>query len=122
MVVRESIKTLCLGFPWWYHGEDFVFQSRGREFDPWSGARIPQAKKTPRHKTEKQYCNKFNEDLKIDHNEKILKKKTRNYLPEEAGKERLTSCGMGFSGWNNKRAGMGELCFCGSEIQKLVEE
>ena len=52
----------------------------------------------------------------MDHTEKILKKKTRNYLPEEAGKEKLTSCGMGFPGWNNRRAGMEELYFCGSEI------
>ena len=44
---------------------------------PGQGARIPQAKKTPRHKTEKQYCNKFNEDLKIDHSEKNLKKENQ---------------------------------------------
>ena len=119
-MVRESIKTLCLGFPWWYHGEDFVFQCRGHKFDPWSGSLDPTSQKkkqkNPSHKTEKQYCNKFNKDLKMDHTEKILKKKTRNYLPEEAGKEKLTSCGMGFPGWNNRRAGMEELYFCGSEI------
>ena len=95
------------------------FNAGGTSSIPGRGAWIPQAKKkkkNPSHKTEKQYCNKFNKDLKMDHTEKILKKKTRNYLPEEAGKEKLTSCGMGFPGWNNRRAGMEELYFCGSEI------
>ena len=52
----------------------------------------------------------------MDHTEKILTKKTRHYMPEEAGKEKLTSCGRGFPGWNNRKAGMEELYFCGSEI------
>ena len=97
------------------------FNAGGTSSTPGRGAWIPQAKKkkkktTPSHKTEKQYCNKFNKDLKMDHTEKILTKKTRHYLPEEAGKEKLTSCGRGFPGWNNRRAGVEELYFCGSEI------
>ena len=53
------------------------FNAGGVSSIPGQGARIPQAEKTPRHKTEKQYCTKFNEHLKIDHNEKNLKKENQ---------------------------------------------
>ena len=41
------------------------------------GSHKPKKKNTPRHKTEKQYCNKFNKDLKMDHIEKNLKKENQ---------------------------------------------
>ena len=79
-MVRESIKTLCLGFPWLgIMVKTLSFNAGGTSSIPGRGAWIPQAKKknTPRHKTEKQYCNKFNKDLKMDHIEKNLKKENQ---------------------------------------------
>ena len=63
LLLQEHIR----GFPWWF----IAFQCRGCRFNPWLGSQDPtclaakKKKKKPKQNIkQKQYCNKFNKDLK----------------------------------------------------------
>ena len=58
---------------------DFIFQGRGYSFSPWSGSEDPTLPFSQKNQSikQKQYCNKFNEDLKNGSHKKQNKK---NYV------------------------------------------
>ena len=69
---------------WWSSGWDFAFQCRGCGFQPWSGSYDPtclrakkQQAKHIKKKKQKQYCNKFNKDLKKIFKESISELETK---------------------------------------------
>ena len=63
-----SLKSYMWGLSWRSSDQDSTFQCRRCRFEPSSGSWDPMCRKAkkPKHKKQKQYCNKFNKDfLKI---------------------------------------------------------
>ena len=94
LLLQEHIR----GFPWWF----IAFQRRGCRFDPWLGSQDPTCLATIKKKKnikQKQYCNKFNKDLKKK------KKRTNQNSNLHSGKQEFSaSPGMSFQDLGEQKA------------------
>ena len=70
LYLKFNFKNLRLGLPWWPSGWDFTFKCRVPGSYPGWRAKIPHDSGLKnQNMKQKQYCNKFNKDLKPDFKE-----------------------------------------------------